>query len=73
MITESRQSKTERPRKIRIAIIDGGVSKGDSVLKRATKKESIKGWWNFCSDDHNDCEDNVRHGTMVARLLTRLP
>ncbi|KAK4065581.1 hypothetical protein Trihar35433_7701 [Trichoderma harzianum] len=56
-------------RKVRIAVIDSGVQEEDSEIAAAAVKKRIRGYRNFTSSDLNDCEDQVDHGTMVARLL----
>ncbi|PTB51390.1 hypothetical protein M431DRAFT_19399 [Trichoderma harzianum CBS 226.95] len=56
-------------RKVRIAVIDSGVKEEDAEIAAAAVKQRIRGYRNFTSPDLNDCEDQVDHGTMVARLL----
>jgi len=59
-----------RSRKIRIAVIDSGVSKTDIVIKRARDTNKIRGCLNFSPGlKSSDWGDTVGHGTKVARLL----
>ncbi|KAL7954001.1 peptidase S8/S53 domain-containing protein [Trichoderma compactum] len=55
--------------KVRIAVIDSGVRKEDAETAAAEVTQRIRGYRNFTSSDLNDCEDQVGHGTMIARLL----
>ena len=56
-------------RKIRVAIIDSGVSKEDLFIKQYMKRGSIAQMRNFTSPDINDCEDSSGHGTAVTKIL----
>ncbi|QYT06299.1 Peptidase_S8 domain-containing protein [Trichoderma simmonsii] len=55
--------------KIRIAIIDSGVREEDAEIAAAEETQRIRGYRNFTSSNLNDYEDQIGHGTMVARLL----
>jgi hypothetical protein len=55
--------------KVRIAVIDSGVREEDVEIAAAVATGQIRGCRNFTSLDPNDCEDHIKHGTMVARLL----
>lgn len=55
-------------RKVRIAVIDSGVKEEDAEIAAAAT-ERIRGYRNFTSSDLNNCEDQIGHGTKVARLL----
>jgi hypothetical protein len=58
-----------RSKKVRIAVIDSGVSIVDTIIKRARKNGKIRKCRNFSSLNHDDVDDKLGHGTMVARLL----
>lgn len=58
-----------RSEKIRIAVIDSGVSINDPIIRSARKHEKIRKCRNFSSLNPDDCDDRLGHGTMVARLL----
>ncbi|KAL5089320.1 hypothetical protein Trisim1_005882 [Trichoderma cf. simile WF8] len=55
-------------RKVRIVVIDSGVKEEDAEIAAAAT-ERIRGYRNFTSSDLNNCEDQIGHGTKVARLL----
>lgn len=56
-------------KKVRIAVIDSGVQEEDPEIAAAKVTKRIRGYRNFTSADRNDCEDEIGHGTMIARLL----
>ncbi|KAK4082401.1 uncharacterized protein Triagg1_2213 [Trichoderma aggressivum f. europaeum] len=56
-------------KKVRIAVIDSGVKEEDAEIAAAAITERIRGYRNFTSPDINNCEDQIDHGTRVARLL----
>ncbi|KAF8855673.1 hypothetical protein BDZ45DRAFT_727983 [Acephala macrosclerotiorum] len=58
-----------RSEKIRIAVIDSGVSIDDPIIRRARKDGKIRKCRNFSCLDPNNWDDKLGHGTMVARLL----
>lgn len=58
--------------KIRIAVIDSGVEKDDPVIKPDLRDGQIQECRNFSSQDPNQWDDKVGHGTMVTRLLMRV-
>jgi hypothetical protein len=63
-----------RSKKVRIAVIDSGISNLDTLIKRARSKQ-IRRCRNFSSlqhDDVDDVDDKLGHGTMVARLLLQV-
>ena len=57
--------------KVRIAIIDSGVSLSDPIIRSARQRGDIRSCRNFSpgNSDPKTWEDTVGHGTMVARLL----
>ncbi|KAM3433827.1 hypothetical protein NHJ13734_006291 [Beauveria thailandica] len=67
-----------RSRKVRVAVIDSGISTGDSEIRIALRDSDIglglrdrriAGLRNFCGTSVDDCEDYHGHGTTVAKIL----
>ncbi|KIX05940.1 uncharacterized protein Z518_03914 [Rhinocladiella mackenziei CBS 650.93] len=58
-----------RSQKIRIAVIDSGLSKDDPVIRHAREHDKIRKCRNFSSPDYEDWDDKLGHGTIVTRLL----
>ncbi|KAM3486770.1 hypothetical protein MY8738_000264 [Beauveria namnaoensis] len=67
-----------RSRKVRIAVIDSGISTSDSEIRIALRDSDIglglrdrriAGLRNFCGTSVDDCEDYHGHGTTVAKIL----
>ncbi|KAM3549323.1 hypothetical protein ARSEF4850_008923 [Beauveria asiatica] len=64
--------------KVRVAVIDSGISTGDSEIRIALRDSDIgpglrdgriAGLRNFCGTSVDDCEDYHGHGTTVAKIL----
>ncbi|KAM3479704.1 hypothetical protein MY5147_001617 [Beauveria neobassiana] len=64
--------------KVRIAVIDSGISSSDSEIRIALRDSDIglglrdrriAGLRNFCGTSVDDCEDYHGHGTTVAKIL----
>jgi subtilisin family serine protease len=56
-------------KKVRIAVIDSGVTKEDPEIVAANVTQRIRGYRNFTSANRNDYKDEIGHGTKIARLL----
>ncbi|EFX04389.1 extracellular serine protease [Grosmannia clavigera kw1407] len=68
-------SDIERREKIKIAVIDSGIDKGDTII--AENMDRIKYRCGFVSDAgegprSGDCEDELGHGTHVTRLILEM-
>jgi hypothetical protein len=58
-----------RSEKIRIAVIDSGLSINDPIVRHARKHNKVRKCRNFSSQNPEDWDDKLGHGTMMTRLL----
>lgn len=54
---------------VRIAIIDSGICRQDPDIERYIEDKRIVEVINFSSQNHQDCDDNVGHGTLITKLI----